>query len=219
MVLQEYFNLKESAVYLGMSYRSIKNEYRSWEMFGIVPSRRPGKREVFYKKSDLDLLHEKTKIVQPNISRLQPRSFVAAAILILLLLGSPDCRAQIIQPAKIDLKKIAMIESSGNPRAWRREDDSRGLFQVTPICLKDYNNFHPGAAYSMDDLWDVSVSTLIADWYLNKRIPQMLRHFGIPDTIKNRLWAYNAGIGNVVKGRMPKITQDYLRKYFHERED
>jgi predicted transcriptional regulator len=66
MVNQEYMNLKETAVYVGRSYRAIKKHYRSWEMFGIIPSRRPGEREVFFKRSDLDLLHEKTKIILPN---------------------------------------------------------------------------------------------------------------------------------------------------------
>lgn len=66
MVVQEYLNLKETAIYIGRSYRAIKKNYRSWEMLGIIPSRRPGEREVFFKRTDLDLLHEKTKIIQLN---------------------------------------------------------------------------------------------------------------------------------------------------------
>jgi hypothetical protein len=48
---------------------------------------------------------------------------------------------------------------------------------------------------------------------MNTRIPQMLKAYKIPDTIDNRLWAYNAGIGNVKKGRLPKETRNYIRKY------
>lgn len=115
----------------------------------------------------------------------------------------------------IDLDKIIMIESSGNPRAWRKADDSRGLYQITPICLKEYNNFHPGAEYSMDDLWNTSISTVIADWYLNVRIPQMLRHFGVPDSARNRIIAYNAGISYLADNKpLPKKTVAYLKKYF-----
>src|SRR6185295_755611 len=53
----------------------------------------------------------------------------------------------------MDMEAIKYIESKGNPRAWDKGDDSRGLYQVTPVCLKEYNNFHPKAAYTMDDLW------------------------------------------------------------------
>ena len=115
---------------------------------------------------------------------------------------------------EIDLDKIAMIESSGNPLAWNRKDDSRGLYQITTICLKEWNNFHATKRYTMQDLWDVRINTEIAEWYLNKRIPQMIKHYGKEDTVENRIIAYNAGILYVKTGKpIPKITSDYLRKY------
>lgn len=114
----------------------------------------------------------------------------------------------------IDLSVIASIESSNNPRAWRKADDSRGLYQITPICLKEYRNFHPKSAWSMDDMWDPAKNEAVARWMLESRIPQMLRHFKKPDTLENRLIAYNAGISYVVSGkRLPTVTQSYLRKY------
>jgi hypothetical protein len=119
-----------------------------------------------------------------------------------------------IAGAEVDLDRIAQIESSGNPLAWRKADDSRGLYQITPICLEEYNNFHPGAGYSMDDLWNVSISNEIADWYLNVRIPQMIKHYEKPVTIENVLIAYNAGIWYVKTGKpIPEITKQYLKKY------
>ena len=131
-----------------------------------------------------------------------------------LIFSAHPAGAQVMQPA-IDLNRIMMIESSGNPLAHNKKDDSRGLFQITPICLKEYNNFHPGAEFSMDDLWNASISTLIADWYLNKRIPQMLKYYKKPVTAENILIAYNAGISYVVSGKpLPKITKLYLKKYF-----
>jgi len=115
---------------------------------------------------------------------------------------------------KVDMYKIAMIESSGNPLAHNKKDDSRGLYQITPICLKEYNNFHLKGQYTMDDLWNASVSTIIADWYINVRIPQMLKHFNAPDTIENRIIAFNAGIYYVAQNKpLPKITKDYIKKY------
>lgn len=115
---------------------------------------------------------------------------------------------------EIDLKAIAQIESSGNPWAHNKADDSRGLYQITPICLKEYNNFHPKAAFSMDDLWNTSISSVIADWYLNKRIPQMLRAYKKPVTVENIIVAYNSGISYVVKNKpLPQITKNYLKKY------
>lgn len=131
---------------------------------------------------------------------------------IILVLGMILVCASIGHSAEIDMAKISLIESSGNPLAHRKSDDSRGLFQITPICLKEYNNFHPKAGYSMEDLWNTSISKKIADWYMNVRIPQLLRHYGHPDTVPNRIIAYNAGIKRV-GNKLPKTTIAYLKKY------
>lgn len=138
---------------------------------------------------------------------------ILLAILILSAIAIPSCRAD--DTVRIDLHKIATIESGLNPRAHNKKDDSRGLYQITPICLKEYNNFHPrGRRYIMDDLWNVSVSSEIARWYFEVRIPQMLKHYGIPDTVPNRIIAWNAGIAYLVhKKPLPKVTRIYLRKY------
>lgn len=50
----------------------------------------------------------------------------------------------------------------------------------------------------------------VAAWYLGKRIPAMLRHYGKPVTIENRVIAYNAGIGRVLSGEVPGLTKDYV---------
>lgn len=134
-------------------------------------------------------------------------SIIIAALCILLSFMQSNAGAD-----EINMAKIAQIESSGNPLAHNKADDSRGLYQITPICLKEYNNFHK-VKYSMNDLWSPEVSHKIADWYLNVRIPQMLKHYGLKDTIRNRVWAYNAGIVNVINNRIPKTTQSYFKKY------
>jgi hypothetical protein len=116
--------------------------------------------------------------------------------------------------AEIDMDRIAMIESSGNPLAWNKADDSRGLFQITPICLKEWNNFHPKNQYSMDDLWNPIINREIAEWYITKRIPQMIRYYGKPVTDENIIISYNAGISYVKTDKpLPQVTRDYLRKY------
>ena len=131
-------------------------------------------------------------------------------ISIILLLFVTPCFAQ----PTIDMNAIMMIESSGNPIAHNKKDDSRGLFQITKICLEDFNNFHQKNKYTMDDLWNVEINALIADWYINKRIPQMLRYYKKPVTIENIIIAYNAGISYAVNDKpLPKITKDYLKKY------
>jgi hypothetical protein len=132
---------------------------------------------------------------------------IILAIFIFLMVQS---RAQ---AEEIDLDKIETIESSGNPLAHNKRDDSRGLYQITPVCLKEYNNFHV-KKHSMNDLWSPSINKEIAVWYLTVRIPQMLKHYGIEDTAENRIVAWNAGISYLVKNKpLPKITQDYIKKY------
>ena len=116
----------------------------------------------------------------------------------------------------IDLERVKMIESSGNPRAHNTYSHARGLYQVTPICLRDWNNYHPNDIHTEKELFNSVVNTKIADWYINTRIPQMLQHYGIEDTVNNRLIAYNAGVGCLIGGRsLPSETVEYIRKY-HE---
>lgn len=112
----------------------------------------------------------------------------------------------------VDLNVIAQIESSGSINAYNKRTGATGLYQITPICLKDYNQFHKDKR-SMSEMYDPYFAQMVASWYLNIRIPQLLIHYKLPVTVRNILWAYNAGIGNVVKKRMPKETQDYIVKY------
>jgi soluble lytic murein transglycosylase-like protein len=65
----------------------------------------------------------------------------------------------------------------------------------------------------MNDMFDPQKSALVANWYLNTRIPALLRHYKRPDDVTHRLWAYNAGIGAVIRNKMPQETKDYIEKY------
>ena len=120
--------------------------------------------------------------------------------------------------AKVSLEKIKQIESSGNPKAFNKRSKARGLYQITPIVLQEWNNFHPKQKYTPEHLFDAKINEQIARWYLNKRIPQMLKAFKIKDTAANRIISYNAGIGvlrDYLKGKreLPSETKGYLKKY------
>ena len=133
-----------------------------------------------------------------------------SGVLVVMLLFSPLAEAEVT----IDMQRIRMIESSGNPRAHNLRTDARGLYQITPICLQEWNNFHPNRQYTSEQLFSSRINSEIAHWYMNYRIPQMLRYYGKPDTIENRLICYNAGIAYVVRNmNLPRETRDYIKKY------
>ena len=114
--------------------------------------------------------------------------------------------------AEIDLNVIAQIESSGNAAAVGDGGKALGKFQLHQDVVVEYNRFH-NTRYSHRIALDSTISSKIAHWYLHKRIPQMLRHFKKPVTTENVLIAYNAGILNAVRGRIPTTTKKYLTKY------
>jgi len=130
-------------------------------------------------------------------------------IIILICLVSTNICAE-----NINLSKIAYIESRNNPLAYNKHSGARGIYQITPICLKDYNNYHK-VKYNLDDLFIPKINRIIASWYLEIRIPQMLKHYKKEVNIDNILWAYNAGIGKVIKEIKPEETKNYIIKYYN----
>ena len=70
---------------------------------------------------------------------------------------------------------------------------------------------------------DYNKSLQVADFYFNKRIPQMLNSFRLPVTIDTKLAGYCAGVGNVKKAiakdsnnwinYMSKDAQKYIKDY------
>lgn len=127
----------------------------------------------------------------------------------------------------IDLEVIAQIESSNNPAAFNEKSGARGLCQITPICLKDYNEAHPKLPpLILQDLFSRAVSLEIAGWYLDKRIPGLLGFLGVPATTMTILFSYNWGPGHVsawyktadnqelkTLTRVPRETVNYYKKY------
>lgn len=118
------------------------------------------------------------------------------------------------QYPEIDMEHIKMIESSGDPMAFNKHSKARGLYQITPITLEEWNMRNKKKQYSRDDLFNPKVNEEIATWYMKKRIPQMLTYFKQPVTLENMLASYNWGIDYVVKKLpMPEETREYIRKY------
>ena len=135
--------------------------------------------------------------------------FMNYFIVVLLLIGwnLKNC-----SPLKAEVNPILVqqIESNGNPKAFNRSSGARGLFQITPICLKHYNSVHR-SSYSVQDLWRADVNTQVGTWYLR----------WLASKTKNDdevLIAYNGGIGNLRKWNgsfqsLPLETRKYLTKY------
>lgn len=114
--------------------------------------------------------------------------------------------------SSVDLSAIKQIESSGNSQAFNKHSGAIGHFQITEICLQDFNELNK-TSYSKQDLFNPQVNKLVASWYLEVRIPQLLRHFKYPVTVQNALIAYNCGIACLKRPALPKETLTYLKKY------
>lgn len=122
---------------------------------------------------------------------------------------------------EIDIDKIVMIESSGNPDAYNRRSGCIGLMQINPqAAMLDFNYYH-SKQFTRQDLFDPQINIRIGKWYISERIPTMLRHYGIPVTEETVIASYNWGIGHVKKwhkrgmifAELPTETQNYIIKY------
>jgi len=116
--------------------------------------------------------------------------------------------------SEINLDAIKSIESSGNPFAvsFKGAQNGLGLYQISDIARRDFNNM-TGSNVKTLDLLNPATNKKIAHWYLEKRIPQLLRHYGYLDTTENKLIAYNCGIGCLKRPSIPSETKNYIKKY------
>ncbi len=109
------------------------------------------------------------------------------------------------------MNKVYVVESSCNPKAFNKASGAIGLGQVTPIVLEEWNNLNR-VQYVSTDLYNEKINRKISDWYMNVRIPNLLKHFRLEDTERNRLISYNAGIGYLVHDKpLPEETKEYLK--------
>jgi hypothetical protein len=107
----------------------------------------------------------------------------------------------------IDMNAIAMVESSMNPKAYNKRTEAKGLYQITPIVLKQY--IEQGG--EKGDLFDREYSEKVARYYIFWLMQRT-------KTVEELLIAWNWGIGNLRKyqagkKRLPKETKDFIRKY------
>ena len=132
---------------------------------------------------------------------------------------------------EINMEYIGIIESStamhpyGDPMAYNENSQATGKYQVTPICLVEFkdkcrwlNGSEDRQLYTMLNMYEEELCYNVASWYINERIPQMLKIWNLEDTIKARLACYNWGPGNYrkyVAGKktMPNETKNYIKKY------
>lgn len=122
------------------------------------------------------------------------------------------------QAEDVNINKIIQIESSWNPEAYNEESSAKGLMQITPICLLEFEIYHPDVEIN---LWNPIDNVNVGSWYLNERIPKILKAFNIPDTVRNRLIAYHDGPGNLrkyLKGerKLGPRMKGYLEKYSND---
>ncbi len=125
---------------------------------------------------------------------------------LLLLLCMPNAHAE-----EISIPTIIQIESSGNPRA--HNGIAVGLCQITKPVLQEYNDKWD-TDWIMADLYNPDLNVIICEWYFNSRIPSLLRHYHIKDTVPNRIFCYNEGIGNLKKGIRCLESRKYVNKYY-----
>ena len=52
-----------------------------------------------------------------------------------------------------------------NPYAHNKRCNARGCLQITPVCLKEYNDWH-SVKYTMNDMWNVTINYEVGCWYL-----------------------------------------------------
>jgi len=144
------------------------------------------------------------------------RKIAAVFIMVIIILFSLNiARAEIV----INMQAIKAIESNGNPYAFNLRTKCYGLYQISEICLKDYNQIHR-TDYAPQDLFNPFINETVASWYF-KEVNRMLNFYEIPVSITTVIASYNWGIGNVVKWykngasfkELPQETQEYIKKY------
>lgn len=167
----------------------------------------PGPEAQVIRPAKTEVVPKNERII-PKSKGLMTKSFGAGAAAL-----AAGTASQAEAKTNIDINKINQIESSGREKVIGDDGKAFGLNQIHAATLKDYNKAN-NTNHTKDDLLNKDVNNKVADWYLNNEIPRMLKAIGKPDTVRNRLIAYNAGINKVKKGSiLSKTTTNYLKKY------
>ena len=139
--------------------------------------------------------------------------FIRTSLAVFTIVFLTNTLAFCAEEVSINLATISTIESSNNDEAYNEYSQARGRYQITPICLADYNQYHKDKIH-LNQLYIREYNERVASWYFNKRIPQLLKHYKLTDTVEHRLIAYNAGISYLIKHKtIPTETKNYIVKY------
>jgi hypothetical protein len=91
---------------------------------------------------------------------------------------------------------FALIESDFYSTAYNEKTMATGLFQITPICLADFNRYNR-SAYTMYDMYDVEMNFEVSMWYINR----LITYYKVPKDDPYTLYSvYNMGPGNYLMG-------------------
>ncbi len=129
--------------------------------------------------------------------------------------------AEVAAP-EINMGAIVQIESSGNPNAVSPAG-CRGLCQIAEGTWVECCKWLGVSWTWSEDAFDPGCNRAVGNYYINHRIPAMLAHYGIDDSVTTRIGAYNAGIGTLLRlwrkhghewlAYAPKETQRYVLRY------
>lgn len=96
-------------------------------------------------------------------------------------------------------QRQAYVESTYNPKNYNSGSQAAGLFQITPIVLKEYNERNKSNLQAKD-LYDPVINAQVRNWYINKRLPQfqvMQGQMGDSIKVARALASYNWGASHV----------------------
>ena len=105
---------------------------------------------------------------------------------------------------------IIQAESSGNPNVIGSAGEI-GLYQISPILLKDYNSHLKKNFVKSEYLFRPYVNEMIARWQLNNIINALKKH-NLPIDKAHICFGYNSGIGNMIKYPVPRRHKNLIYK-------
>ena len=142
------------------------------------------------------------------------------SIYVLGSLGFP--RLVSASPGKTLVEKIIYAESKDNPNAYRESTKARGLMQITPIVLEEWNFFNPSKQLKVEDLFDSHVNVNVGTWYLYKRIKEhYLPYYGLKSHEENMLASWTVGptkhgteIGDAQRNfhKLPSKAREFIKE-------
>ncbi len=114
----------------------------------------------------------------------------------------PHCEGAVESDYSFDdlLRAIAIVESSGDPKAFNKKESAAGLYQIRPIYLKDVNRILGYQRYKLADRYNPEKARDIVTVYL--------MHYGYGKGIEAMARIHNGG----PRGWKKKFTLVYWQK-------